>query len=33
MLRIALIESVSDFALKVSIELRERESADFWRTD
>ena len=30
MLRIALIESVSDFALKVSIELRERESADFW---
>lgn len=30
MLRIALIESVSDLALKASTELRERESADFW---
>ena len=30
MLRVALIESVSNLALHAAVELRERESADFW---
>ncbi len=30
MLRVALIESVSNLALRAAVELRERENADFW---